>query len=196
VPLVGGQLGQLEQRYEWASDADWRAGYQVIAELQEQLFMSLNCVQKLIDEQQRLYRLWDTALNGTQYSEAGGVVTPELPAVPPASASEANAMRAHIGRIWHLAENSVAGQTAAAGEGIAGAPALTDDQTVRQLLRRLIAGLDGNTDPAPVDNLLMALRGTTIASSTRNVIDSNGATLTTLLDQVETLLTEIRDKLV
>jgi hypothetical protein len=43
------------------------------------------CMQQLIDEQQRLYRLWDTALNGTAYTVAGDVISPELPAVPPAS---------------------------------------------------------------------------------------------------------------
>jgi hypothetical protein len=178
----------------WRTRDDWYNGYQAFTELEEQLMAG--CMQQLIEEQRRVYRLLDTSFNGTQYSEAGGIISPELPTVPPASTSEPNALRAHVGRLWHLVENATTGTTAVAGEGIDGAPALTDQQTARDLLRRLIKAADGGADPAPADNLLTALRGTTVASSTRNVIDSNGTTLTTLLDQVETLLTEIRDKLV
>ncbi len=195
VPLVGGLLARLEPRYPWSSDADWRAGYQTIVALQEQLFMSLNCVQQLIESNDRIYRLLDASLNGTRYELVGDVISPTVAAVPPASTGAPNALRAHIGRLLALMENATSGMTYAAGTGVDGAPALTDDQTARDLLRRLTKGIDGNTDPAPADNLLMALRGSTEADADRNVIDSTGTTLTNLLDQVETLLTEIRDKL-
>lgn len=58
---------------------------------------------------------------------------------------------------------------------------------LRRRIERLIAGVDGNGTPAPGDNLLTALRGTTEAGVDRNVVDK--------LIQVDTLLTEIRDLL-
>jgi hypothetical protein len=185
IPYARQWIGEMQQQHIWQTREDWFAAYQAFAELEEELMAG--CMQQLIAEQQRLYRLIDTSLNGTQYTSAGGVVTPALPAVPPASASAPNAMRAHVGRLWHLAENEVTGKTAVAGEGVTGAPALTDDQTARELLRRLTVGVDGNSDPAPVDNLLQALRGTAQATTDRN--------LTSLIDQVENLLTEIKGKL-
>jgi len=63
-------------------------------------------------------------------------------------------------------------------------------------LKRLTEGLDGGGEYPPGDNILVALRGTAQASETRNVIDAQGGNLSDLLDQVETLLTEIRDKLI
>jgi hypothetical protein len=192
---------EMQSRSVWRTRDDWYRAYQSFAELEEQLMAG--CMQQLIDEQRRLYRLWDTALNGTIYeimpsvpeSTAAPVITPPIPLVPPASTGETNALRAHVGRLWHLAENSVAGVTAPVDAGVTGAPALTDEQTVRKLLRRLTAGLDGGGD-APADNILVALRGTVQAGTDRNVIDAGGGSLSSLLDQVETLLTEIRDKLV
>lgn len=188
-------FAQMESSYVWKTAEDYKRAYPVFAEIEAQMAGG-SCLQQLIDEQRRLYRLLDTALNGTQYVSAAGVITPAIPAVPPASANATNALRAHVSRLWQLGENAVAGVTAGPGESIAGAPALPDDGTARELLRRLITGVDGNGTPAPGDNLLTALRGTTEAGADRNVIDSTGGNLAALLDQVEALLTEIRDKLV
>ena len=80
-------------------------------------------------------------------------------------------------------------------------------------ISRLITSLDGGTIPAPGDNVLMALRGITEASETRNVIDSAGSTLTTIADNLAaietntatitadnvlllTMLTDVRDLLI
>lgn len=60
-------------------------------------------------------------------------------------------------------------------------------------LDRLTASLDGGGPVGPTDNVLVALRGTVAASTNRNVIDAaGGLNLVDLLDQVETLLAEIR----
>ena len=190
IPFVRRWIGEMQEQPIWKSRDDWFSAYQAFAEIEEMLMAG--CMQQLIDEQRRVYRLLDTSLNGTQYTDVGGVITPALPSVPPASANKTNALRAHVSRLWQLAENEVAGVTASADESILGAPALPDSHTVRDLLRRLTAGIDGNSDPAPDDNLLMALRGTAVATADRNVIDSNITKLTDLL----TRLTEIRDKLV
>jgi hypothetical protein len=201
VPYFRRFFAQMESPYVWKSRADFERAYPVFVEIEAQ--MTLASLSTLTESIERLYRLWDTSLNGTQYevSELAGpdgrpIITPTIPTIPPASTSAPNAMRAHVGRMWHLAENSVAGETAPAEAGIDGAPALEDNQTARQLLRRLTAGVDGGGEPAPLDNLLVALRGTVQADTDRNVIDASGGDLVTLLDGVEALLAEIRDKLV
>jgi hypothetical protein len=63
--------------------------------------------------------------------------------------------------------------------------------TMAGQIDRLIASLDGGGQ-APADNVLTALRGTAPAGELRNVIDSGGIAIADLVDQVETLLTEIK----
>jgi hypothetical protein len=190
VPYFRRFFAQMESPYVWKTPEDFQRAYPVFAEIEAQ--MTASCVSTITTSIDRLYRLLDTSLNGTQYSaqvvNGETVVEPALPAVPPASTNATNALRAHVSRLWQLGENAVAGVTAGPGESIADAPALPDFTTERELLRRLISGVDGNGDPAPADNLLMALRGTAAATTDRN--------LTSLIDQVETLLGEIREKLV
>lgn len=48
VPILGGLVGTLEARHQWATREDWEQGYQWAAELQEQLVN--NCMQTLVDE--------------------------------------------------------------------------------------------------------------------------------------------------
>jgi hypothetical protein len=191
VPYFRRFFAQMESTYVWKTPADYQRAYPVFAEIEAQM-AAASCMSTITTSIDRLYRLLDTTLNGTEYTDTGGVISPELPAVPPASVSAPNALRAHVGRLWHLAENDTTGATYAAGAGIDGSPELADDQAVRDVLRRITAGMDGGGDAPPTDNLLMALRGTSEATTDRNVIDSNITKLTDLL----TRLTEIRDKLV
>jgi hypothetical protein len=197
VPYFRRFFAQMESPYVWKTPTDYQRAYPIFAEIEAQM-AAASCVSTITTSIDRLYRLLDTALNGTEYTvdTPTDMVVPSIAVVPPTSASAANALRAHVGRLVALTENATSGAIYAADVGIDGAPALIDDQTARDLIRRLTRGVDGNTDPAPADNLLMALRGTTEASTTRNVIDTRGSDLGPLLDQVETLLTEIRDKLV
>ncbi|HEU4328594.1 MAG TPA: hypothetical protein VFS21_35985 [Roseiflexaceae bacterium] len=97
--------------------------------------MTNNCLQELTEGQNRLYRLLDTALNGTQYAELpDGEISPAIPAVPPAGTTEANALRAQAARLWQLAENAA---TAAefTTSAIDGGPAL--DETTSWAARLL-----------------------------------------------------------
>lgn len=82
IPLVSGALNKFVQEYVWETYEDWELGYNAIAEIQLQ--MANNCLQELIDSNDRLYRLLDTAFNGTTYT-AGEPPTPPIPVVPPAS---------------------------------------------------------------------------------------------------------------
>ena len=192
IPFFRKLCDEMQERSIWQTRDDWLRAYQAFAEIEEELMAG--CIQTLIESNNRLYRLLDTALNGTEYTVdvPTELVIPSIAAVPPISASATNALRAHVGRLLALAENSTSGATYAAGSGVDGAPALEDDQSVRAVIRRLIQGVDGGATPAPDDNLLMALRGTSEATTDRNVIDSNITKLAELL----TRLTEIRDKLV
>lgn len=47
VPVLGGLLGQLEDRGEWESESDWEQGYQWAVEKQECL---MSCMRELIEE--------------------------------------------------------------------------------------------------------------------------------------------------
>jgi len=48
VPIIGAQLGQLEQRHKWATVEDWQQGYRAFVDLQAQLMS--NCIATLIQE--------------------------------------------------------------------------------------------------------------------------------------------------
>jgi hypothetical protein len=62
-------------------------------------------------------------------------------------------------------------------------------------LDRLTASIDGGGLVGPSDNVLLALRGTTVANENRNIVDAvGGVNLVQLLDEVEALLIQIRDK--
>jgi hypothetical protein len=141
IPIISGHLKYFEERRAWLSDSDFEQGYNAIAELRAN--MTNNCMQEITDRLDKLYRLLDTSLNGTQYlnqfdpQTGTASVTPSIPDTPPASTSAENAMRAHIGRLWQLAENSTAGRTFAAGAGIAGSPALDDNISTRETLRQM-----------------------------------------------------------
>jgi hypothetical protein len=111
VPLVSGALNKFQEQYVWETLDDWRQGYNAFAELQAA--MANNCLRDLIESNNRLYRLLDTALNGTQYSTMSNpadperpIITPEIPAAPSALAPSADgALRAQLARLWQLAEN-------------------------------------------------------------------------------------------
>lgn len=185
IPFFRQFFAEMQRRYPWRTREDWYHGYQAFAELEEQLMSG--CLQQLIDSNDRIYRLLDSTLNGTQYSESGaGVISPAIPTTPISTTNATNAMRAHISRIWQLLENDIAGVTASPGESIAGAPALPDSESVRDVIRRLLSGTS-YADPNPADNVLMALRGTLAANADRNVVDK--------IVQLDTLLEEIRDLL-
>lgn len=81
VPYVGGLLKILEKRGFWSEDIDYERGYTATLEL-ERCLMS-TCVNDLLERQDALYRLLDTALFGTEYTIESTdplVVTPPIPA--------------------------------------------------------------------------------------------------------------------
>jgi hypothetical protein len=87
LPLFCGALKTLEEREAWASDDDWRLGYQWIVETQANLMN--NCIDKLVESNNQIYRLLDTVFNGTPYSVDAftGSVVPDIPVAPTAAAA-------------------------------------------------------------------------------------------------------------
>lgn len=191
----------LQARDTWYDRESWFRGYQTAAWLEEMLMTAT--LRDLVEGQKRIYRLLDTALNGTTYTVTPAVsplpdppadptmptIAPAIPDAPPATEPQLLPLigfRRRFERLVNLVDNLTTGQPFILAEGD-----IDDSDSVRAVLRRAIAGLDGGGD-APEDNVLLALRGTTSASADRNVIDTQGGNLTDLLDDVETLLADIK----
>lgn len=128
IPLLFSALEKYHNRYFWVSDGDYSAGLQGILRLERALLTNMS--ESIVTELQRIYRLIDTSFNGTQYTATPAgeglppTITPALTPVPPASTDEANAMRAHLGRLWQLGENAATGEAWPAGAGVEGSAEL------------------------------------------------------------------------
>jgi hypothetical protein len=263
VPIVAGALLHFQLRGYWKTEADYAQGYNAFAELQAA--MSGRCITDLIEGQNRIYRLLDTALNGVSYVATTDpatqitTITPELPIVTDPEAFSAPGLRAQLlaaqvvinagwfgigGQPATMADvvnalrigsdgdttritdaiDAIAGDTGLAqasqaanvlgtvkslftdvtsgvGEGaILGTLIATAIGNAAMLgvmsgqLDRLTASLDGGGLTGPGDNVLMALRGTTEASATRNVID-NTASIASDNALLLEMLTNVRDLL-
>lgn len=85
VPIAAGSMRELGIEASWQSWPDYELGYNALAEIY--IAMANNCIDELIEASNRLYRLWDTQLNGTEYTaqdiDGEIVVTPAIPAAPP-----------------------------------------------------------------------------------------------------------------
>ena len=146
VPYVSGALKAYEEQFIWATRADYERAYNALAELRASM-QGNNCLQELIEVQNKqlaiaenTYRLLNVALNGENYFERmdpDGTITidPPIPALPIEDTDKPNALRAHVGRLLHLAENTTSGATYPAGAGIAGARALEDERPTRDVIR-------------------------------------------------------------
>lgn len=76
LPIVSGKLKNLLSEHIWIDADSYELGYNAIAEM----LSMRNNIEKAID---RLYRLIDTSMNGVIYEESYGVITPDIPVVPP-----------------------------------------------------------------------------------------------------------------
>lgn len=204
IPLVSGALKIYEQRATWSTDADYEAGYNAFAQLQADLVN--NCLQNLVEGQERLYRLLDTALNGTAYSvttpataSSPAEISPAIPDVPPSSTTDAGSMRAQLARLLQLAENAATGQVYPAG-AIDGLAALGYDGSWRARLETVAGILPSGWPlgigdrPATVADLVTAVRASKPADIERvtSVLDVlNGAGSTAgIFSAVRDLLTD------
>lgn len=164
LPMIAGALRPFEQRYTWLSDADFEQGYNAFAALQAS-FMN-NCLADLVESNNRIYRLLDTALNGVQYTASGDVppvITPAIPAAPSLDPAVAPGLRARFERLVHLVDNLTTGRTFVGDQQNPGDPGLTDEEGIRERLRLMQGiinagwfGIGGQ--PATLADLVNALR--------------------------------------
>ncbi len=87
IPFFRRFFEGMEHESRWATRDDWYQAYQVFAEM-EACMMS-GCVDRIVEMQERTYRLLDAALNGTAYTVDSpatpttlAVVSPDIPAAP------------------------------------------------------------------------------------------------------------------
>ncbi len=82
LPIVAGALEKFQEQRVW-EPASYQAGYRAFTELAA--VMTLTCAEDLIESNNRIYRLLDTALFGRVYS-AGDTppetISPSIPAIP------------------------------------------------------------------------------------------------------------------
>ena len=81
VPLVAGALELFQQRYAWQTDEDYERGYNAFAALRA--CMMRTCIDDLIESNDRLYRMLDTAIFGRQYSVISTDPLEVSPAIAP-----------------------------------------------------------------------------------------------------------------
>ena len=82
IPLVAGALKHFEERRSWNSDEEHEIAYNAFIALEAQ--MTACTMQALLDSNDRLYRLIDTAMYGRVYQLVSDPpsITPAIPAVP------------------------------------------------------------------------------------------------------------------
>ena len=149
VPLISGALQKFLTLFVWKTSVDHQLGYNAIAEVLS-CMANNSCMQALtelqakqLDMAEKTYRLLDAALNGTNYFERADfpsgeiVIEPPIPALPIESTEAQNAMRAHLGRLWMIAENVARGAVFPAGAGIENSGALDDERSTRDTVRDL-----------------------------------------------------------
>lgn len=160
LPMIAGALRPFEKRYSWVSEEDYELGYNAFAQVQAD--MANNCLNELIESNNRLYRLLDTALNGTVYSATGDsppVVTPAIPAAPPAEIGAAPGLRRQL--------EDARGILPGGFLGIGARP-----PTQADVVMALRAGSEGDIERVntALDTLIGASSGATIFNTVRDLL--------------------------
>ncbi|MEI7645654.1 MAG: hypothetical protein WCJ55_15375 [Chloroflexales bacterium] len=100
IPFFRLFFAEMQERWRWSTREDWWRSYQVFAEMEEMLMSG--CVQQLVEGQNRLYRLLDTALNGVVYTATTDpatqitTITPDQPVVPANTVGVAPGLRRQL----------------------------------------------------------------------------------------------------
>jgi len=149
VPYVAGLLKIGEQRGFWASEVDYTRGYTAIIELEECLMTT--CLDVLLQQNDALYRLLNTALLGVAYttvSEDPLVVTPAIAPHVNLDIHDQDSLIGRIDRLTQLIDNRIAGTETPLYDALPG---------IKQQLETIIAALGDDTDLATIISDLEAL---------------------------------------
>jgi len=138
VPYVGGLLKILEQRGFWQSEGDYLQGYTATLELEACLMST--CLTDLLEQQNALYRMVNTALFGVTYATVTVnplVVTPPIAPHVTLDVHDQDSLLGRIDRLTQLVDNRLAGTDT---------PLYSELPGIKQQLEEIIAAIGEGTD--------------------------------------------------
>lgn len=134
IPFVAGALKPFEERRSWHTDEEWEQAYNAFLELE--ICMTRLCLDDLIESNDRLYRMLDTAIYGTAYSVVTTdplLVEPELQPVHDLTIADPLSILGRMDDMSQLLQNALNGTDT---------PNYTDVPGIRELLANLIAAIE------------------------------------------------------
>lgn len=149
VPYVGGLLKIAEQRGFWQSEADYVAAYAAVVELEECLMST--CLNVLLEQNDALYRMVNTALFGVTYAtvtEDPLVVTPAIAPHVTLDVHDQDSVMGRLDRLTQLVDNRLSGTDTPLYDELPG---------VKQQLEEIIAAIGEGTDLTEVISDLEAI---------------------------------------
>lgn len=147
IPYVAGLLKMMEQRGFWASEMDYQAGFQAVMEY-ERCLMAL-CLDVLLESNDRLYRMLDTALYGKEYTVVSSdplEVTPGIPEAHELIFQEGFGLMFQVDKLTQLVDNSINGTIT---------PIYSYSPDVKTLLQGVIDAITANS--TDLDDILTQL---------------------------------------
>lgn len=149
VPYVGGLMKILEQRGFWASVEDYERGYTATVAMEACLMAA--CLDVLLQQNDALYRLVNTALLGQAYtvvSEDPLAVTPSIEPFVTLDVLDQDSVMGRLDRLTQLVDNRLAGTETPLYDELPG---------IKQQLESIIAALGEGTDLTEVISNLEAI---------------------------------------
>lgn len=149
VPYVGGLLKLLEQSGLWATSEDYERGYTAAVELERCLMAT--CLNDLIEQQNALYRMLNTALFGETYTLVDTdplVVSPAIAPLVTLDVLHQDSLLGRVDRLTQLVDNRLAGTETPLYDELPG---------IKQQLEEIIAALGEGTDLTEVISNLEAI---------------------------------------
>jgi len=134
MPYVAGALRWFEKRGSWLTDSDYEQGYAAFAALEACLMKC--CLDDLIESNDRLYRMLDTAIYGTAYTVVTSDPLLVEPLVQPVHTLDIADPLSIIGRMddmSQLLQNALNGTET---------PNYSDTPGIRELLANIIAAIE------------------------------------------------------
>jgi len=149
VPYVGGLLKILEQRGFWVSEEDYANGFAATVQVEECLMST--CLNVLMEKQDALYRLLNTAVLGQAYTLVSPdplFVTPAIEPFVSLDILDQDSLMGRIDRLTQLVDNRLAGTETPLYDELPG---------IKQQLEEIIAALGEGTDLTEVISNLEAI---------------------------------------
>jgi len=149
VQYVGGLLKIAEMRGFWASEDDYARGYTAVTELEACLMAT--CLNVLLEQNDALYRMLNTALFGVTYAtvtEDPLVVNPAIAPHVTLDIHDQDSLLGRVDRLTQLVDNRLAGTETPLYDQLPG---------IKQQLEEIIAALGEDVDLTEVISNLEAI---------------------------------------